>query len=413
VLLVPVQIGLDRREQMTQLLLEIRDGPHVTQNVSLFTAMASADPVRIGLIGCGTISVAYLTNLNASPDVHVLACADAIPERATARAAEFGVPRACTTGELLADPRIELVVNLTVPNAHAPVGLAALEAGKHLYNEKPLAATRDDGLRILEVAADRGLVVGGAPDTFLGAGIQTCLKLIEDGDVGEALAASAFMLNRGPENWHENPAFFYQPGAGPLFDVGPYYVTALVCALGPVRRVAAIARTLYAARTATKGPRAGETFPVTIPTFVSASLEFESGAVATLVTSFGISGHDLPNIQLYCTRGIVGVPDPNTFGGPVRFRPADEDSTWTEIPLAYRHTDSRAPRNFRGLGVVEMARAIRNGEEPRASGRLAFHVLDVMVSILESDATGRSISVSSRCERPPLMPLDAYLELAR
>jgi predicted dehydrogenase len=371
------------------------------------------DPVRIGLIGCGNISAAYLTNLTASPDVEVLACADAIQERAAARAAEFGVAHACTTVELLADPQIELVVNLTVPNAHASIGLAAIQAGKHVYNEKPFATTREDGLRILETAAANHLVVGGAPDTFLGAGIQTCLKMIGDGEVGEALAASAFMLNRGPENWHENPAFFYQPGAGPLFDVGPYYVTALVCALGPVRRVAAMARILYPTRTATRGPRAGETFQVTVPTFVSASLEFLSGAVATLVTSFGIAGHDLPKIQLYCTRGILGVPDPNTFGGPVRFRPIDEDSAWSEIPLAYRHTDSRAPRNFRGVGVIEMARAIRNGEQPRASGSLAFHALDVMVSILESHATDRAVRVESTCDRPRLMPLDADLELAR
>jgi predicted dehydrogenase len=371
------------------------------------------DPVGIGVIGCGNISAAYLANLTASPDVEVLACADAIPERAAARAAQFGVARGCTTVELLADPHVELVVNLTVPNAHASIGLAALEAGKHLYNEKPFATTREDGLRILKEAADKRLVVGGAPDTFLGAGIQTCLKLIADGDVGEPLAASAFMLNRGPENWHENPAFFYQAGGGPLFDVGPYYVTALVCALGPVRRVAAMARVLYSERTATKGPRAGETFQVSIPTFVSASLEFGSGAVATLVTSFGVSGHDLPNIQIYCAGGILNVPDPNTFGGPVRFRPADEDSAWREITLAYRHTDSRAPRNFRGLGVIEMARAIRNGDQPRASGSLAFHALDVMVSILESHATGRAVTVESTCDRPRLMPLDADLELAR
>lgn len=372
-----------------------------------------SSPVRIGVIGCGNISAAYLTNLCASPDVEVLACADAVVERAEARAAEYGVPLASTTVELLADPDIELVVNLTVPAAHAPVGLAALERGKHVYNEKPLATSREDGRRLLDAAAARGLVVGGAPDTFLGAGIQTCLKLIASGEVGEPLAASAFMLGRGPENWHENPAFFYQPGGGPLLDVGPYYVTALICALGPVRRVAAMGRVLYPARTATRGPRVGETFSVTTPTFVSASLEFESGAVATLVTSFGIWGHGLPNLQLYCSGGILSMPDPNTFGGPVRFRPQAEESEWREIPLLYRHTDSRQPRNFRGLGVVEMARAIRGGETPRASGDLAFHALDVMVSILESHATNAHVDVSSTCERPPLMPLDADLELAR
>jgi predicted dehydrogenase len=365
------------------------------------------------VIGCGNISHAYLTNLTASPEVAVLACADAVLERAASRAAEFGVPRACSTVELLAAPDIELVVNLTVPNAHASIALAALEAGKHVYNEKPLAATREDGLRILETAQACALVVGGAPDTFLGAGIQTCLKLIDGGEVGEPLAGAAFMLSRGPENWHEDPAFFFQAGAGPLLDMGPYYVTALICAFGPVRRVASVARILYAARTATRGPRAGATFEVNVPTFVSASLEFGSGAIATLVTSFGIAGHDLPNIQLYCSGGILSMPDPNTFGGPVRFRPSEEESAWRDIPLAYHHTDSRAPRNFRGLGVIEMAQAIRNGRQPRASGRLAFHALDVMLSILESHATGRHVSLSSSCERPALMPLDADLEPAR
>jgi predicted dehydrogenase len=371
------------------------------------------DPVRIGLIGCGNISAAYLTNLTASPDVDVLACADAVPQRATARAAEFGVPRACSTVELLADPEIELVVNLTVPNAHSSIALAALEAGKHVYNEKPFATAREDGRRILEVAASKGLVAGGAPDTFLGAGIQTCLKLIADGEVGEPLAAAAFMVKEGPVNWHANAAMFFQPGAGPLLDVGPYYVTALVCALGPVRRVAAMARILYPELTADHGPIAGQTFEVTTPTFVSASLEFARGAVATLVTTFGIQGSDLPHVQVYGSRGIVAMPDPNTFGGPVAFRAGGEDSTWRDVPLAYRHTDSRAARNFRGLGVVEMARAIRHGEQPRASGALAFHALDVMLSILESAETGRHVSVASTCDVPPLMPLDADLELAR
>jgi len=375
--------------------------------------VVSTDRVRIGVIGCGNISAAYLTNLSASPDVDVLACADAIAERARTRAAEFGVPRACTTVELLADPNIELVVNLTVPNAHAPIALAALEAGKHVYNEKPLAAGREDGLRIVETAEAKGLVVGGAPDTFLGAGIQTCLRLVESGEVGEPLAASAFMLSRGPENWHEDPAFFFQGGAGPLMDMGPYYVTALISAMGPVRRVAAMARILYPTRTATKGPRAGATVVVTVPTFVSASLEFSSGAIATLVTSFGIAGHGLPSIQIYCRDGILGVPDPNTFGGPVRFRAAEEESEWVDIPLAYHHTDSRAPRNFRGLGVIEMAQALRTGAQPRASGRLAFHALDVMLSILESATTGAHVNISSTVDRPPLMPLDADLELAR
>lgn len=316
----------------------------------------------------------------------------------------------CTTDELLGSDEVELVVNLTVPLAHAEITVAALRAGKHVFSEKPLATTRDDGRRVLEAAASNGRQIGCAPDTFLGAGIQTCLRLITQGEIGEPLAASAFMLNRGPENWHPNPAFFYEPGGGPLLDMGPYYITTLVCLLGPVRRVAGMARILYPTRTADRGPRAGETFKVSTPTFVAALIEFESGAQTTLVNSFGIWGHDLPNMQVYCTKGILGVPDPNTFGGPVRLRFADENSTWQDVALEYGNTDSA--RNFRGLGVIEMAQALRAGEQPRASGELAYHVLDVLLSILESSVSGRHVKVSSTCRRPSLLPRDSSLVTA-
>ena len=368
------------------------------------------DPVRVGIVGCGTVSEAYLTNLNASPQVEVVACADQVLATAEKRAAQFGVPRVCTTDELLADPRVELVVNLTIPSAHAEINLAALAAGKHVYSEKPLAITRELGRATLDAATAGGLCVGGAPDTFLGAGIQTCLRLMEQGEVGTALAASGFMLNRGPESWHLNPAFFYQPGGGPLLDVGPYYVTTMVCLLGPVRRVTGMSRILFPERTAVSGPRAGETFKVSTDTFVAALIEFESGAQATLVTSFGIAGHDLPNLQVYCTKGILGVPDPNTFGGPVRFRASDGESAWREVPLQHGHGASA--KNLRGLGVIEMAGALRQGEQPRASGELAYHVLDVLLSILESSATGRHIQVTSTCARPSLLPRSAGLVAA-
>jgi predicted dehydrogenase len=366
-------------------------------------------PVRVGVVGCGTISAAYLTNMTASAHLEVVACADAVPERARERAAEFGVPRALSTDELLADPEVELVVNLTVPTAHAPISLGALVAGKHVYSEKPLATTREEGRLIQDAAEARALQVGCAPDTFLGAGIQTCLRLIEQGELGEPLAATAFMLNRGPASWHPNAAVFYQPGGGPLFDVGPYYLTALVCMLGPVRRVTGMRRVLYPEITPDRGPLSGHTLEVGTPTFVAALMEFEGGVQAVLVTSFGISGHDLPNMQVYCAGGILAVPDPNTFGGPVRTRPNEEESVWSEVPLRYRHTDSRPPRNFRGIGVDEMAQALRHGERPRASGELAFHVLDVMEAIQESDSTGRHVELASRCRRPPLLPLDVTL----
>lgn len=367
--------------------------------------MPAIDSVRVGVVGCGTISAAYLSNLKASSHVEVLACADLVAERARERALEYGIPRAISPEELISDPEIELVVNLTVPNAHAAINLAVLRAGKHVYAEKPLATTRKDGHAILDEAAARGLQVGCAPDTFLGSGIQTCLLLMERGDLGDPLAAAAFMLSRGPESWHPNPGIFFEPGGGPMLDLGPYYLTALVCLLGPARRVTGMSRILYAERTVQRGPRAGESFKVTTPTFVVGLIEFENGAQATLTTSFGIWGHDLPNMQIYCSGGILGVPDPNTFGGPVRIRPNEEETTWREVPLLYSHTDAPASRNFRGLGVDEMAQALRRGDPPRASGELAFHVLDIMESIQESQSTGRHIDIKSRCTRPTLLPL--------
>jgi predicted dehydrogenase len=367
-------------------------------------------PLGIGVVGCGTVSEPYMQNINSSPLLKMVACADEVPERARARAAEFAVPRACTVEELLADPTVELVVNLTIPTAHVGINLAALAAGKHVYCEKPLATTRADGLRILEAAEASGLTVSGAPDTVLGAGIQTCLRLLQKGGLGEPLAASGFVLSRGPENWHPNPAFFYQPGGGPLFDMGPYYLTTLVCLLGPIRQVTSMASILYPERTADSGPRKGETFKVSTPTFVACVIEFVGGAQATLVTSYGIWGTDLPYIQLYCTRGILGVPDPNTFAGPVRVRSHDDEKGWREVPLRYHHTDAR--KNCRGLGVAEAALAIREGRAPRLSGELAYHVLDVMESIVESYASGRHVTVRSTCRQLPALPLKTGLEVA-
>ena len=367
-------------------------------------------PVRVGVVGCGTVSQPYLKNMTASPVLEVVACADQVPERARGRALEFGLPRAISVEDLIVDPEVELVVNLTIPNAHAAISLAALQGGKHVHTEKPLATSAEDGRRLLEAASAAGLTLACAPDTVLGAGIQTCLLLLEEGSLGEPLAASAFMLNRGPENWHPNPAFFYEPGGGPLLDVGPYYVTTLVCLLGPVRRVSGQARILYPERRADKGPRQGEVFKVTTPTFVAGLLEFESGAQATLVTSYGIWGADLPNLQLYCTQGILGVPDPNTFSGPVRLRRSEDGAGWQDVPLRYSHTDVCG--NCRGLGVSETAHAIREGRQPRLSGELAYHVLDVMESILESSSSGRQVEVQSSCRRPPPLPLETGLEVA-
>jgi predicted dehydrogenase len=366
-------------------------------------------PVGNGIVGCGSVSRGYLKNLTASPHVAVVACADEVAERARERADEFGVPKACTTEQLLADPEVELVVNLTIPAAHAEVSVAALTAGKHVYTEKPLATTREAAAGILAVAEQRGLTIGCAPHTFLGAGIQTCLRLIEQGDLGAALAAAAFMLSPGPESWHPNPAFFYQPGGGPLLDMGPYYVTTLICMFGPVRRVTGMARVLYPERTPDRGPRKGETFKVSTPTFIAAVIEFEGGAQANLITSFGISGAGLPNMQVYCANGILQAPDPNTYEGPVRVRSKDA-TEWRDVPLV---NEPDASHGFSALGAIETALAIRGGQLPRASGQLAYHVLDVMLSILDSASSARLVSLSSTCARPPLLPLDSDLAAAR
>jgi predicted dehydrogenase len=363
--------------------------------------------MRAGVVGCGKISEVYLKNLKASSDVEVIACSDVLVERAQQRAAEFGVPRACTNAELLADPDVELVVNLTVPTAHAEVTLAAVEAGKHVASEKPLATNLGDARRIRDEATGRGVVVSCAPDTFLGPGFQTSLALLTDGRVGEPVAAAAFRIHRGPENWHPNPAFFFGPGAGPLLDIGVYYVTQLVCLLGPVRRVGGMGSILYPEVRPTKGPLVGETIKVTTPTFVAGLLEFASGVRAVLVTSFGIPAYELPHMHVYCSGGTLAVPDPNTFDGPVLVRGNDEDAEWREQPLLFPTTKVRS--DSRGIGVIEAVRAIREEREPRASLPLSYHVTEVMLAILESNDSGEHINIESTCERPAPLPVDAAL----
>lgn len=353
-------------------------------------------PVAAGIIGCGNISEIYLKNSARTPHLRVVACADLDLERAQARAAAFGVPRACSPDELLADPEIELVINLTVPQAHAQVALAALEAGKSVYNEKPLAAERADGRRMLELAAERGLRVGGAPDTFLGGGLQTCRDLIDAGAIGRPIAATASFLSRGMEHWHPNPTFFFQPGGGPLFDMGPYYLTALISLLGPVRRLAGSAERHHLERVVTSEPLRGTRIPVEVPTHVTALLEFAGGATATLVASFDMAESYGSELMIYGTEGALRLPDPNTFGGPVRLRRGEE---WQEVTIERANVE-----NSRGLGPADMAAALRAGRPHRASGELAFHVLDIMHAIHESAAEGRHLTPQSSCERPQPMP---------
>lgn len=363
--------------------------------------------MRVGVIGCGTVSEPYLRNMTASPALEVVACSDLVMERAEARAAQFGIPGVCTQADLLADQAIDVVVNLTVPRVHFEVNLAALEAGKHVWSEKPLAMDRTESATLLRVAEERGLQVGCAPDTVLGAGLQTSRKLLDEGEIGRPLAAAAFFMSPGPESWHPDPIFLYQPGAGPLFDVGVYYVSALVNLLGPVASVAAFGRVLYPERVIGSGPHAGESFAVGTDTYVTSILRFENEALVNLVATFGVWGADLPKLQVYGGGGVLEVPDPNTFGGPVRVNRHADEGGFIDVPLAFDHTSHC--RNCRGLGVADLAEAVREGRTPRASGTIAHHVLDVMQSIGESASQGRHVEVTTTCERPAPMPVGTAL----
>jgi predicted dehydrogenase len=351
----------------------------------------SADPLGIGLIGCGKISETYVETLAGSDEVRILRCADLDAERARVVAHAAGATPS-TTREVLADDRVRLVLNLTPPAEHADVALAALAAGKHVYGEKPLAASREEARRVLDEAAGRGLTVGCAPDTFLGPSWQRARELIDSGAVGAPVAARGTMLGPGPESWHPDPAFFYRPGGGPLLDMGPYYLTVLVTLLGPVARVSAGARRTFDIRRVTGGPRLGDLLAVEVPTHVAAVLEHEPGAITTLVTSFDC-WDVVHSVELWGTEGTLGLPDPNGYAGVVRRRGRELNGKGEATGV------EREPYR-RGLGVVETARAIRHGETPRASGALAFHVLDVLLSILEAAEAGTVVDVASRCERP-------------
>ncbi len=359
---------------------------------------AETGKIRAGIIGTGNISGIYLQNGKRFDSLEVVACADLVLDRAREKAAAHGI-RALTVDELLADPDIELVINLTVPQAHAPVAMQALEAGKHVYMEKPLAITPEEGRRVLELAQRKGLKVGCAPDTFLGGGIQTCVKLIDDGAIGEPIGATAFMTSGGHESWHPDPAFYYRQGGGPMLDMGPYYLTALVAMLGPIRRVTGSARISYPERTITSQPRFGEKVRVEVPTHVAGVLDFAAGPIGTILTSFDVKGGSrLPFMEVYGSEGTLLVPNPNTFGGPVLLRRAGERD-WTEVPLTHRNTD-----NARGIGAADMARALLTGRRHRASGELAFHVLEAMHGIHVSSEQGVHYPMTSKCERPAPLP---------
>jgi predicted dehydrogenase len=361
---------------------------------------------NIGIVGTGVISGTYLEHLAKLPGVQVVAVADLDLSRAQAIADQNPGTRALTSDDLFADPEVDIVLNLTIPAAHAPVHQAALQAGKHVYGEKPLAVDRAEAEPLLKLAAANNLRIGCAPDTVLGTGTQTARVALDRGDIGVPTAATASFVTPGHELWHPAPEFYYQAGGGPLLDMGPYYVTSLVTLLGPVRRVTGRAGRSQEQRKIHTGPRAGETFPVDVPTHVTGVLEHESGALTTVLMSFDVWAARLPRIEIYGTEGSLSVPDPNGFDGTVEISTAT-NRDWTELPVAGGYAGAG-----RGVGVADMARALRNNEPHRADGALAYHVLDVMESLLESAAQDQSVDVASTVQRPAAVPLGASPETA-
>ncbi|MEU6440652.1 Gfo/Idh/MocA family oxidoreductase [Streptomyces sp. NPDC047046] len=355
------------------------------------------EPLRIGIVGAGAISGAYLDSLDRlTRPLRVTAVADLDLTRAKGAAGRAGDAVALdSVGELLAREDVDAVLNLTIPAVHAEVALAALAAGKHVYGEKPLAATREEAAAVLAAAEAGGLRVGCAPDTVLGTGTQTARRAVEDGRIGTPVAATAFMTTAGHEAWHPDPEFYYRPGGGPLLDMGPYYLSALVHLLGPVAKVTGAVSTPRAERVIGGGPRAGTRFPVEVDTHVTGVLHHASGALSTLVMSFDIPAARLPRIEVYGTEGSLSVPDPNGFDGPVEL---NRGEGWEELPVS-----AGFPGAGRGIGLADLADSLRTGQAHRASAGLAHHVLDTMLTLLDSAHEGVTREVASTCEVPRLV----------
>ncbi|MCM8709950.1 Gfo/Idh/MocA family oxidoreductase [Clostridium sp. SYSU_GA19001] len=381
--------------------------------------------VKIGVIGCGVISNTYLTNItNMYKTLEVVAVADMFKEKAEETAKRFNIPNSCTVSELLANPEIEIVLNLTIPAAHTEINIAALEAGKHVYCEKPLALNLEDAKKTLEIAKNKGLMVGCAPDTFLGAGIQTCKKIIDEGWIGEPVAATANMICHGHESWHPAPEFYYKEGAGPMMDMGPYYITALVSLLGPISKTHCFAKKSFNQRTITStSPLKGKKVDVDVLTHYSGTMEFKNGVIANINMSFDIWHSNLPCLEIYGTAGTLIVPDPNMFGGPVKILRGENmlDSVEglstgeavvkihspemlnfvKEIPLMYHHI----AMNARGLGLLDMAYSLVKGRKHRANGELMYHVTEALTSFDKSANEGMIYKMTSTCEIPKPIPL--------
>ncbi len=373
-------------------------------------------PFKVGLIGCGRISDIYLQNCARFAAIDIVACASLDLDESRAKAAQHGIPVACRPDEICANSDIECVLNLTVPAVHAEITLAALDAGKHVYSEKPFVTDLKDGERILAIAREKGLTVGNAPDTFLGGRWQTCRKLLDQGLIGKPIGVAAFVGTHGVERHNPNPDFYYLEGGGPLLDLGPYYLTAMVFLLGPIARVAGMSRRTFNERMIENGPRHGEWMPVEVDTHVQSMLEFRSGLIGSMTMSFDIWDSEMPRLEVFGEDGTICIPDPdpvhgaNDFHGPVWYR-TRETSRWTHQPRPtgrenwqVAENTHRFNENSRGLGLLDLAYAVRDGRKPRASAEMAYHVCAVMEGVLGSSKLGRYVEIKSNCDISPPLP---------
>ncbi len=356
----------------------------------------STPVAKLGVIGCGNISDIYLEMTQRFKNLSVVACADLDLERAKSQAHKHGIPRACSVQELL-DSDVDVVLNLTTPAAHSDIASQALEAGKHVYNEKPLTVELSEARALLELASRKGLQVGGAPDGFLGGGLQTSRALMDAGAIGTPINALASFMYPGHESWHPSPAFYYQRGGGPLLDMGPYYLTALVALMGPIAKVSCMAHTSFPERVAAL---TGERIKVETPTHISTTFQFVSGGIGTLIVSFDVVATQMPRIEIFGSKATISCPDPNFYKGPVRTISLGEKD-WLEQPLTHGFVE-----NSRGLGLSEMMHAVAHGRQARASGELAAHVLEIMHASLQSAEEGRQIEISSRPAQPAPLPVN-------
>ncbi len=379
--------------------------------------------VKVGIIGCGVICQTYMRNLTTLfENLEVVAVADMFPEKAQEVAGQFNVPKACTVDELLADPEVELVANLTIPKAHKEINMKALEAGKHVYCEKPLAMTLEDAKEQIELAKEKNLLLGCAPDTFLGAGLQTCRKVIEEGWIGKPLGATVNLVGHGHETWHPAPEFYYKEGAGPMLDMGPYYITALVSLLGPIDKIYCLAKKSFDKRVITSKAQRGKEIDVDVMTHYAGIMEFKNGVVVNINMSFDVWLSNLPQFEIFGSEGTLVVPDPNMFGGPVKLLRGNSmvDSVegmdvgeavekihsqemyefFKEVPLLYNKSED----NMRGLGLLDMAYSIVSGRSHRTNTDLVYHVTEALLSFDVAAKTGKVYKMKSTCRQPKPIP---------